>query len=322
MFAISVGDLGLVEDRGGAGGGAGAGVTWPRSRRRVRRRLKPTTATTRSPRRSPTSARLRGVLVPRSRSQDAGPGSLAGTTSAQALGSAAARARAGGPDDLPVGAGVDLGEECVDLVVGDDPPAVLVDRGRGRGRPAVPPPPRWGRPRRQPERGVSRWAGGVAGPPGRTAGRAPAPTRATARASAAGSVRSAYASSAPAAWVLAQPRRPFGAAARYAVTASWAAATSSRPADASSPRRARSSRSSFSGSIGVPFAADGAVMAPLPPDAPPGRVVDLRSSVLPSLLGRVHARTVLTPASKCRDGGLRIPSAGGHKCAAAHGFGR
>src|SRR5450756_122126 len=160
--------------------------------------------------------------------------------------------------------------------------------------------------------GVSRRAGGVAGSPGRTAGRTPAPTRATARESAAGSVRSAYASSAPEAWTRAQARRLRGAAARYVETASWAVLTSSGVADGSSPRRARSVRSSLSGLIALEAA--GALIAPLPPGAPIGRVLVLRASSV-ALVDRPGPYPGVTPAPKCRVRGQLIPSAGRHKCA-------
>ena len=222
----------------------------------------------------------------------------------------------GRPHDLAVRGQVHLGEEGVDLVVADDPAPVLVV-ARRREEPEL--PPRWGEPRRQPARGipVGRRCRRPTGKDGRPCACADEGDGACER----GRVRkSAYASSAPEAWARAQERRSRGAAARYAETAWWAALTSSGVADESRPRRARSSRSIFSGVIALPLAA-GPLIALPPPGTPTGRALVLRAFQLPSLRTGVHARS-MTPATKCRPHAPAIPSSGRHKCARVHAFAR
>ena len=191
-------------------------------------------------------------------------------------------------------------------------PPPLPRPSRSSDRPRA--PSRQRVPRRGSARGCSRRAGGVAGSPGRTAGRAPAPTRATARDSAAGSVRSAYASSAPDAWARAQARRPRGAAARNVETASWAVLDVLGRGGRVEPEPGQELALQLlraPGSHGLPERSSRGPRRSRPPGA-------CSSSVhlgLPSLIGRVLTRSV-TPAPKCRVTGVVIPSAGRHKCAA------
>ena len=128
--------------------------------------------------------------------------------------------------------------------------------------------------------GGSRRAGGVAGPPGTTAGGSDGllraePWRPT------GSVRVRYVRSRDAAWACAQPRISAGAAARYSLTARWSSSTSSGEALGGSPSWASSSFSTVSTPVEgrVRPLIDG-----LPGDArDPGRAAGAGSSWIPHM---------------------------------------
>ncbi len=225
-------------------------------------------------------------------------------------------------DDLAPGAGVHLGEERVDLVVGHDPAAVLVD-----GRPGL-----RGRRGRRCRRGGDDRGGSRSGS---------VPVDRRCRRSTGTDGRSC-----------ARPDEGDGAGERGRVREKCVRLVGARglgpgPATEALRRRSEVHRDRLVGGGDVlagcrriePEARQELALQLLGRDrlavgggghghgaAPAGRALMARGRSpvigIALVLGRVHARTVLTPASKCRDEGAAIPSAGGHKCAAAHAFGR